>query len=449
MQRDRKALWGWFFFDWASQPYNTLLLTFTFGPYMKTLLGDGSAAQAVWGYGIGATGVVIALASPFLGAVADRSGAKRRFLWLFSAMYVLGASGLWWAIPQDYSLLLILTSFAIGLIGMEFATTFTNAYLPELGPRSTLGRISGAGWAFGYVGGLILLILMLTLFQASPETGHTLIGRAPIFGLDVGSREDTRIVGPLTALWYAVFMIPFFLWVKDRPKPDALTIRAAVAQGWPNLRMTLGSLPKRPSLMAWLAASMLYRDALNGVYVFGGLYAAGVLGWSITQIGIFGILSIITGAIFAWLGGRADDGFGSKPVIIACLLMLIAAVLGIISITPDHVFGLPVTAESAAPDIAFFVLGCVIGGAGGALQSASRVMMVHQSPPERMTEYFGIYALSGKATAFIAPLSIGIVTSVTGQQSLGITPVLALFVAGLVLLSWVRPTATASAPSRS
>ncbi|WP_406871089.1 MFS transporter [Thioclava sp. 'Guangxiensis'] len=435
---DRKTLWGWYFFDWASQPYNTLLLTFIFGPYMKTLMGDGSAAQAVWGYGIGAAGVIIALASPFLGAIADRSGAKRRFLWLFSAMYVLGAAGLWWAIPGDYSLIFVLASFAIGLIGMEFATTFTNAYLPELGPRSCLGRISGSGWAFGYVGGLIALILMLTLFQANPATGRTMIGIAPLLGLDVATRADTRIVGPLTALWYAVFMIPFFLWVKDRPKPDALPIRAAMAQGWPALRATLVSLPARPSLAAWLVSSMLYRDALNGVYVFGGLYAAGVLGWSITQIGIFGLLSIIAGAVFAWAGGRADDGFGSKPVITVCLLALIAAVIGIITITPTSVFGMAVAEGSSAPDIAFFVLGCVIGGAGGALQSASRVMMVHQSPPDRITEYFGIYALSGKATAFLAPLSIGLVTSATDSQSWGITPVLVLFVAGLLLLGWVR-----------
>ena len=135
----RKRILGWWFFDWASQPFNTLLLTFVFAPYMADLLGSGTSAQTVWGYGVGFAGVVIALASPFLGAIADRSGRRMPFIWLFSLMYVAGAWGLWWAAPGNFSLLLVMTSFAIGLIGMEWATTFTNALLPGLAPRAELG----------------------------------------------------------------------------------------------------------------------------------------------------------------------------------------------------------------------------------------------------------------------------------------------------------------------
>ena len=433
----RKRIWGWYFFDWASQPYNTLLLTFIFGPYVKEVLGDGSAAQSAWGFGIGAAGLVIALLAPVLGAMADTSGSRMRWIWFFSVLYFIGAFGLWWAAPDDFNLVLTLFCFAIGLIGMEFATIFTNSMLPDLGTRAEIGRISGNGWAFGYLGGLLSLVAMLTLFAENSETGKTLIGIDPIFGLDSVSREGTRFVGPLTALWYAVFMIPFFLYVRDpkatRPQPGA--VRKAMA----GLGRTLRSLPRSPSLFAYLGSSMFYRDALNGMYVFGGIYAAGVLGWSVVDTGIFGILAIITGAAFAWLGGRADSAFGPKPVIVACVLVLTGVAISIVFVSRTSVFGAPVDAASRLPDIAFYIIGATIGAAGGALQSASRTMMVRQANPARMTEAFGLYALAGKATSFIAPLSIGAVTYVTGSQQLGVSPLIALFLIGLILLVWVKP----------
>jgi UMF1 family MFS transporter len=434
----RKRIWGWFFFDWASQPYNTLLITFIFAPYMKELLGSGTAAQTVWGYGIGLTGLAIAVMAPFLGAVADKSGGRIGFIWVFSLMYVLGAFGLWYAVPGNFSLMFIMLSFAIGMVGMEFATTFTNAMLPDLTSRDQMGRVSGSGWAFGYLGGMLALIVMLTLL-AENASGKTLIGISPILGLDPEMREGTRSVGPLVALWYAVFMIPFFLWVRERRRPDALPVRAAVRGAWPELRETLSRLPSNRSLFSFLLSSMCYRDALNGIYTFGGLYAAGVLGWSIIQIGIFGILGTITGALFAWLGGKADDRFGPKVVIIFCVVLLTLVVVGVVFISRESVFGIAVGPDSALPDLAFFVMGGLIGAGGGAVQSASRTMMVRQSDHDKITESFGLYALTGKATAFIAPLSIGWMTQVSGNQAIGITPIIALFLLGLVLLAWVNP----------
>ena len=438
MARASRKIWGWWFFDWASQPYNTLLITFIFAPYMTELLGDGSRAQTVWGYGIGATGIVIALLAPLLGAVADKSGRRMRFIWLFSAMYVLGAWGLWYAAPNDFNLWLVMLSFAIGMIGMEFATIFTNAMLPDLGPADQIGRISGSGWAFGYLGGMAALIFMLTLL-AENGAGETLIGLSPIFGLDAGLREGTRAVGPFTAIWYALFMLPFFLWVHEVRRPGMVSIATAARGAWPELRTTLRHLPKDRSLFAFLIASMFYRDALNGIYYFGGIYAVGVLGWSIVSVGMFGILGTITGATFAWLGGKADDRFGPKPVIVLNIVVLTLVALGVIYVSRGSVFGFDVAADSALPDIAFFALGGMIGAAGGALQSASRSMMVRQADPAKITESFGLYALTGKATSFIAPLSIAVVTQISGSQQIGITPLLVLFVLGLVLMAWVKP----------
>ncbi|MGJ8603594.1 MAG: MFS transporter [Marivita sp.] len=433
----RKRIWGWFFFDWASQPYNTLLITFIFAPYVKELVGDGSTAQAAWGFGIGTAGIVIALFAPVLGALADTGGNRLRWIWLFSVMYVVGAGGLWFAAPGDFSLVLILAFFALGMIGMEFATTFTNSMLPDLGTRDEIGRISGNGWAFGYVGGLVTLVIMLLFFADSAETGRTFIGLEPAFGLDPAAREGTRFVGPLTAIWFVVFMVPFFVFVRE-PKARKAP-KGAVRMALQDLRTTLRRLPRDRSLFAYLGSAMFYRDALNGMYAFGGIYAAGVLGWGVQDVGIFGILAIITGAIAAWLGGMADARFGPKPVIALCIVVLTLVAISIVAISRDAIFGIPLAEGSSLPDIAFYLIGAVIGAAGGVLQSASRTMMVRQANPARMTEAFGLYALSGKATSFLAPLLIGVTTYLTGSQQLGVSPVIGLFLIGLVLLVWVKP----------
>lgn len=436
-RRAQKRIWGWFFFDWASQPYNTLLLTFIFGPYIVSVVGDGSKAQEIWGYGIGLAGIVIALFAPILGAIADRSGGRMTFIWTFSALYVVGSFMLWFSAPQGFNIWAVMTWFCIGLIGMEFATMFTNAMLPSIAPPGELGRISGSGWGFGYVGGLISLLIMLAFFSEGPE-GKTLLGIAPIFGLDAAAREGTRAVGPLTAIWYAVFMIPFFLWVKEPKDKAAISIKAALRCALPDLRRTLVELPQQKSLFAFLGASMFYRDAVNGMYAFGGIYAAGVLNWSVTHMGIFGIIAIISGAVFAWIGGRADKRYGPKPVVITSAITLTFVAIAVILIDRQSVFFVPVAPESILPDIAFMALGAMIGAGAAALQASSRSLMVLQSQPDKMTQSFGLYALSGKATSFIAPLSIGLVTGLSGSQQIGVLPIVGLFILGLIGLIWVK-----------
>ena len=445
----RKRIWGWYFFDWASQPYNTLLLTFIFGPYFTStvtanLISEGIAteaaraqAQAYWGWGLAAAGICIAVLAPVLGAIADNSGRKLPWIWVFSIMYFVGSGALWWAAPQDFSVLWTLFFFGMGLIGMEFATIFTNSYLPELDDDpNELGRISGSGWAFGYVGGLVALVIMLLLFQATAN-GITLIGLKPLFGLDTATKADTRVVGPLAAIWFAVFMIPFFLFIRDTRVIGAKPL--LIGESMRDLGRTLKGLPNHPSLMAYLGSSMFYRDALNGLYTFGGVYAVGVLGWSTTEIGIFGIVAIISGAVFCWISGRVDRRFGPMPVIVVCVIALAFVSLLVVSITPETILFIPIAAGSPMPDVTFFIAGAVIGAAGGALQASSRTMMTRQANPNRMTEAFGLYALSGKATSFLAPALIALTSQITGSQRLGVSPLVGLFFIGLILLIWVKP----------
>ncbi|SDY28981.1 MFS transporter, UMF1 family [Jannaschia faecimaris] len=433
----KRRVRGWMMFDFASQPYNTLLLTFIFGPYFASaVMDDPVQAQSVFGFAVGLAGLVMAVCAPILGAMADASGRHLAWIKTFSVLYVIGAAALWFAVPGAETVWPVLLVFCIGLIGMEFATIFTNAMLPTLGPLSEIGRISGSGWALGYVGGVLSLIVMLTLF-AENASGVTLIGIPPLFGLDPDMREGTRLVGPFTAVWYIVFMVPFFLWVKPvRRVSETIT---PVSVSLRRLRETVRSLPARPSFTAYLGGSMLYRDALAGLYTFGGIYTAGVLGWSTTAIGVFGILAAVTGAVFAWAGGRMDRARGPKPVIVLCVVTLIVVSLAIVSVTPTSVFLLPVADGSVLPDIVFYVLGAIIGAAGGALQASSRTMLVRLVHIDHVTEGFGLYALAGKATAFLAPTLIGVVTLISGSQQIGVLPVVGLFILGLILLVWVKP----------
>lgn len=445
----RKRIWGWWFFDWASQPYNTLLLTFVFGPYFAEVArahfaaqgmdagAAGAAAQAYWGWGQTASGVIIAVLAPILGAIADGSGRRMIWIWIFSALYVAGAWALWFVLPVQPDLRWALIWFGTGLIGMEFATIFTNALMPDLAGDGDMGKLSGSGFAFGYLGGIVALAIMLLFFSEGATTGRTLIGIDPLFGLDPAAREGTRAAGPVTAIWYAVFMIPFFAWVRESRRTSR---RAGVGGALSHLWTLIRSLGRRQSLAAHLASSMFYRDALNALYAFGGIYASGVLGWSVVKIGIFGIAGAVSAALFSWLGGKMDSARGPKPVISLSMWVLIAVCLVIAGMSRESFYGLPFADGSPWPDYIFYVCGCLIGAAGGALQSGSRTMMVFHTTSERSTESFGLYALSGKCTAFIAPFSIALFTTITGSQRIGIAiPLIALFILGMVILKWVNP----------
>ena len=291
----------------------------------------------------------------------------------------------------------------------------------------------------GYWGGLVSLVIVLCLIAPIPGSEKTLVGLDPIFGLDPARGEGARATGPLSALWYIVFIIPFFLWTPDvKRRPLA---SSAVAEGLRDLKITLVTLPSKTSLFAYLMSSMFYRDALNGLYIFGGIYAAGVLGWGTFQLGVFGIVATIAGAVGAWIGGQTDERLGPKPVITVTILALMTVSAVIVTTGPNEVLFIGVgaaDAPSALPTIVFYICGAVIGAAGGSLQAASRTMLVRQSGKGRMTKAFGIYALAGKATSFLAPFLIALTTDLTGSQRIGVTPVLLLFLIGLVLMAWVR-----------
>jgi UMF1 family MFS transporter len=434
---ERRGVFGWMLYDWANQPFQTLVVTFIFAPYFATeVVGDPVRGQALWGAATMAAGLTVALLAPFVGAVADRTGARKPWILAFSVPYVLGCLGFWLAVPGMADRGPVIAAYVLAFVGSEFGQIVTNAMLPDLGPRREIGRISGSGWALGYLGGLVSLLVVLAFLVPAPGSERTLMGLAPAFGLDPAQGEPERATGPLSALWYAVFALPLFLWTRDVPRrPAAGALRAGLA----DLAATFAQARRHRSFFAYLVASMVYRDALAALFAFGGIYAAGVLGWGSFQLGVFGIVAAGIGTLGAWAGGRADRAFGPRPVIVASIWCLIAVSCVALLTTRDSVLGLPVAPGSNLPDVVFMAAGGLLGAAAGALQAASRTLLVHQAEGRvASAQAFGLFALSGKATAFVGPAAIALATATTGSQRLGVSPVILLFLLGLALLYWVK-----------
>ncbi len=450
------ALAGWVLFDWAAQPFYTLITTFLFAPYFVAgFVGDAVRGQAIWGWTVAAAGLLTALLSPPLGAIADRSGRRKPWIALCSLFAVAGMGALWFASPGEAAggrLALILLAIVVATVAVEFATVLTNAMMPDLVPPRQLGRLSGTGWAVGYAGGLIALVAMVGLVIADPASGKTLLGTSPVIALDGPSREADRLVGPVSALWYAVFVLPLFLFTPDHPPTRASGEGAGASTGLlaaslHDLMQTLRTLPGHPDAALFLLARMFYVDGLGAVFVFGGIYGASLFGWQATELGLFGILLAVTAGVGAVIGGVLDDRLGAKPVILTTLLLILAGAFGILAIAPDRLFGVmeitppaPGRAPLSSPaELAYLACASVIGLMAGPLQSASRSFLARLAPEDRMTQYFGLFAFSGKVTSFAAPLLVGTVTAAAGDQRMGVAVIALFLLAGFALMTRVRP----------
>lgn len=443
----RKRVWGWMMFDWATQPFYTLGVTFIFGPYFAAVavayyLGMGQEegiakanAQSIWFWGQAISGIFIAVSAPIVGAYADSTGKRMPWLYGSALIYVVGSWMLWYTMPDGSTLIMSLVIFNVAFVAAEYALIFTNSILPSLGDKDEVGRISGNGAALGYWGGVISLFILLLLFVEG-DSGKTLIGLDPPFGLNADLKEGTRAVGPFIAIWFVVFMIPYFLWVREDKSPNRT---GGMSQALTDIKQSLAGAVKRKSLFSFLLSSMFYRDALNALYAAGGIYATLVLEWSTIQLGIFGIVGAITAAVATQIAGLFDRARGPRPVIKFNIYVLITVSLIIIGMSRTSFYGLPIADGSSLPDIIMYICGAAIGGAGGGLYSASRSLMVRHTNPSRPTEGFGLFALSGKATAFLAPTLIALFTYLSGNTQVGFVPVIILFLIGLFLLRSVQP----------
>jgi MFS transporter, UMF1 family len=443
----KRALFGWVMFDWATQPFYSLVVTFLFAPYfVNGYMDDPARGSSLWAYATGIGELIAAATAPVFGAIADAGLPRKPWIAGFSVLLVAGCCGLYLAAPGRTDLMpLVLISFALATIGAELATVFNNAMMPSLVSNHRLGRLSGLGWATGYVGGLVSLALIAGLVVADPHSGKTLLGLQPIVPLDPATREGDRLVGPFSALWYVVFVLPLFLFTPDVPSKPLET--RVVTAGLSQLVRSFKDLVSHHAEIAlFLLARMLYADGLGAVFAFGGIYAATVFGWGASQLGLFGIILTIAGTLGAVLGGPLDDRRGSKWVIATTLVLFIAASIGVLSVDESHVlFIIPVepraegsAAFSSVGEQIYLAFAILIGIASGPIQSSSRTMLARMCPPDKVTQFFGFFSFSGKITAFAAPLAIGAVTHATGSQRIGIAASLFFLLAGLLLLLKVK-----------
>ncbi|MFZ5791329.1 MAG: MFS transporter [Pseudomonadota bacterium] len=406
----RRAILAWCFYDWANSSFPTMVQTFLFSAYFTTAVAPNpEAGTADWGRATGWAAALIALVSPVLGAIADCGGRRKPWLAALTLLAVAATAALWFVKPDPAFATLGLVAMALGTIGFELAIVFYNAMLPELVAPSHIGRISGWAWGLGYAGGLACLVLAL-VFLVLPA--------APLLGLDKAADEPVRASMLLAAAWFALFALPLFALVPDRPA-TGLSLAATVKSGLKQLLRTLKDLRRHRNVARFLLAKMIYIDGLNTLFAFGGIYAAGSFGMTIEEVLIFGIALNVTAGLGAAAFGWVDDWLGAKPTILISLGALTLLGLAILPVENPTLF---------------WVLALAIGVFLGPTQAASRSLMARLAPPGLSTEFFGLYALAGKATAFLGPWALAAATDAFGSQRAGMATIPPFLVLGFLLL---------------
>ena len=443
----RLGQFSWAMFDWANQPYFTIVTTALFAPYfVNGFIGDPVRGQEILGYSLAFAGFVIAILAPVFGAVADQSGRRKPWIIGLSILFVLSLFGLWQAVPgAPDGVGLVVTCLIIAAITMETAVVFNHAMLPGVSPQNRMGWLSGFAWGLGYFGGIVALLLIEWFFIFPGQVLIPGVPSIPPFGIDQALFEPERLTGPIAAVWYVVFVLPMLLFTPDNPKTGK-TYGAAVSDGIRTLVHTIRHVRHYGNVVRFLFGRMIYNDGLAAVFSFGGVYAAAVLGWGSLELGAFGLVMLTFAGLGCLLGGWLDDKIGSKRTIVWSVLVLIIGAAGMGSVGPDRVFFFVKTAHVAdveglftsLPEQVYMFFAVIMGLGMGPTQSASRTMMARLAPRHMMTEFFGLFAVSGKATAFLAPLLIGLATGAFQSTRTSLLVVLAMLVIGLVIILPVK-----------
>ena len=432
---------SWAVFESGRNPYVPVITIFVYATYFsREIVGDPIRGQALWAAIQGYAGLVVAVLAPFLGAMADAGGRRKPWIAFFGVLLGLATASLWFGRPGGEGLGLFGIGAVVALCHLSYdgSIVFHSAMLPSLVPVQRIGRWSGLGYALANLAGIVLLLFIVVFIYLPVQ---------PLFGLDRATHEHERIAGPLYALWFAVFSVPFFLYTPDRPS-QRLPVREAIRRGFASVARTLRSLKHYRNVAAYLGVRMIYTDGLNVMLSFGGVYAVGVFGWGETESALYGIVLLIFAALGAFLGGRLGDSIGTRRALLLSVGGTIIASLVSLGFAPDRLFffvpyprgeaavNLPVF--RTAPEL--FYIASVMGIAVClvATYANSRAMLAKIAPRERMTEFFGLYALSGEATAFAAPIVVATVTTLSGSQQWGMAAIDAFLALGFLGLLFVR-----------
>jgi UMF1 family MFS transporter len=414
----RRSVGAWCLYDWGNSAFATVIITFVFSVYFgRGMIGDETQGAAQWGLAIAASGLLIAILSPFLGAVADQYGARKPWVWWLTLICATATAGLYIGAPGagPGMVLLVLALVVVANTAFEIALVFNNAMLPHLAPAQFMGRVSGWAWGMGYAGGLVCLVLALVGLVG-------IGGMEPLVHLPTGNSENIRAVGPLVAVWMVLFTIPMMLFTRDMPratKKISAVMRDGVAQTWAGIRALKG----QPNMLRFLIGSAIYRDGLNTLFAMGGIFAAGTFGMSFQDILIFAIGLNVTAGLGAVLFSFMDDLKGSRQTIILSLIGLIVAGCAVLMVEDKQIF---------------IILALVMGLFIGPVQSASRTLAARIAPADQVGQVFGLYALTGRVVSFFGPAAYAVAVMVFQTQKAGMATILLFWLVGMVILMRVK-----------
>ncbi len=438
------------------------MVIYIFGPYFSSeVIGDPVRGQAIWGYINGFAGVVTASMAPFLGAIADKVGRRKPWIAVFVLIMAPAIALLWYAAPGDsgVGILTVAVALAVAGTGSAFSEVFHNAMLPSIVPYPRLGALSGLGLSLGNAGALIILIAMLFMFSlpASGLFDWSFLPSKPLFGLDVASFEHVRISALICALWILIFSCPLFLFTPDQPA-TAISPRRAIRQGLTDVWQTLQQMKHYRNIATYLGARMLFNDGKVAIMTFSMIYASGVFGWGGAERLLVGIILSIFAVMGGVIDGWLDDLIGSRKTIIFTIGGNSVALLAAVSITPETLFFISVPGLdkpvwdspffATLPELLYIGISILFALFITSAYANSRTLLARIAPEGEMTKFFGIYALSGQVTTFIAPILVATVTTVFESQRAGFASILLLLVSGLALMFLVKEERAEPAPAR-
>lgn len=417
---ERRAVIAWSLWDWGSAAFNAVIVTFVFSVYLTDGVGKnlpGPISASAWlGWTIGAASLFIAVLAPVLGQRSDASGHRKRSLALLT-MSVVAVTSLMFFVEEDHDFLWLgLLLLAVGTVLFELAQVPYFAMLRQVSTPATVGRVSGLGWAFGYLGGIVLLLIVYV---------GLISGDGGVLGVSTDNGLNIRWVAVVAAVWFLAFSIPVLFAVPELPAEASPLPSAGFVESYRILFAELRVMWRDDrETLSFLIASALFRDGMTGIFTFGAVIAVSVYGFTDDSVIPFGIAANVAAAGGAIVAGRLDDRLGPRRVIVASLLSMLAA--GTILLFVDGKAG-------------FWVFGLVLCLFVGPAQSASRTYLVRLTPPGKEGQHFGLYAMTGRAASFLAPTLFGLFAFVFGNDRWGIIGIMLVILAGLLALWRVPP----------
>ena len=424
---NKKHVLAWASWDWGSAAFNAVMTTFVFTVYLTgDAFGGEDYASGILGYGLALSGLAIALLAPVTGQRSDAGGRRKYWLGVNSVAVAVLTAMCFFVYPSPGFLFLGVTLIALASVFSEFAGVNYNAMLGQISTPATIGKISGFGWAMGYVGGIVALALVLVGFVL-PENGW--------FGATAEDGLNIRLVAVFSAVWFMAFALPVLFTVPEIPRqPKAAALGIAASYGL-LFRRIKAIYRTSPHTIFFLLASAVFRDGLAAVFTFGGVIAAGTFGFPLTGVIIFAIAGNVVAALGAVVGGYLDDRVGPKKVIVGSLIGLLAAGTAIFLLGAESHSILGV---SWTGDTTFWVCGLLLCLFVGPAQASSRAYLARLAPSGQEGEYFGLYATTGRAVSFLAPSLFALCIGIFGAQRFGILGILIVLLAGLLLLLPVK-----------